>query len=325
MNLFLLAAGEGTRLRPHTLKTPKPAIPFLNVPLAYYSLALVRNFKLTNAVVNTFHLPVQVQDLFSPAKLSQVGFETVFQFSFEGEKIRGNGGGIAYAKKLFLDTDILMMNSDEVILPNESNIIEHAYEYHKNENNLATLIAMEHPEAGKKFGALWVDQWQNVHGFGKTPPNGNMKLKPLHFIGVQFLTPGIFEYLPSDGSESNIFYDNLIKAIAAGKKIKAYNISCDWYETGNQVDYLFATKMCLDKLKHNHSYLNMVLDNYAGEKTELIEGRILKAKSALVSSSHIQGFAVVGPEVDVSHNIYVENSVIYSQPQSLNIQNTLIL
>ena len=38
----LFAAGRGTRLRPLTERTPKPALPVLDVPLASFSLALLR-------------------------------------------------------------------------------------------------------------------------------------------------------------------------------------------------------------------------------------------------------------------------------------------
>jgi NDP-sugar pyrophosphorylase family protein len=64
MNVMLLAAGEGTRLRPYTLEKPKPCIPFLSVPLAFYSLSLLSEINVHNLVTNVFHLPDQVQNLF---------------------------------------------------------------------------------------------------------------------------------------------------------------------------------------------------------------------------------------------------------------------
>jgi NDP-sugar pyrophosphorylase family protein len=38
MKGLLLAAGLGTRFKPYTDQVPKPAIPLLNVPIAYYNL-----------------------------------------------------------------------------------------------------------------------------------------------------------------------------------------------------------------------------------------------------------------------------------------------
>lgn len=63
MNVMLLAAGEGTRLRPYTEILPKPAIPFLTIPLAAHALSFLRGFTIDKLVVNTFHLPHKIHEL----------------------------------------------------------------------------------------------------------------------------------------------------------------------------------------------------------------------------------------------------------------------
>ena len=57
MNVMMLTAGEGTRLRPHTQFWPKPAISFLNVPLFLYPLQFLDSIRIEKVVLNTFHLP----------------------------------------------------------------------------------------------------------------------------------------------------------------------------------------------------------------------------------------------------------------------------
>ena len=66
INGILLSAGLGTRLRPYTYDTPKPAIPFLSIPLAVYPLTLLAEFEIQNLVVNTHHLPEKIENLFHP-------------------------------------------------------------------------------------------------------------------------------------------------------------------------------------------------------------------------------------------------------------------
>jgi mannose-1-phosphate guanylyltransferase len=61
MKAFLLAAGEGTRLRPLTIETPKCLVPIGGIPLlAIWYRYLERN-GVTEVMINTHHLSDQVQ------------------------------------------------------------------------------------------------------------------------------------------------------------------------------------------------------------------------------------------------------------------------
>lgn len=342
LNFFLLGAGEGTRFRPHTLKYPKPSIPFLNIPLAYYSLAFAelwfKTHSVKSVVVNTFYLPAMIQKLFNGGKLpkeiaqhytaNQIpNFE--IQFSNEEGWIRESGGGLALAKNKFRNGSIVCMNLDEVILPHNSQQLQNMVQNHFEESHFATLLTMNHPEAGHKFGAIWVDAENNVKGIGKKAPEDGGSLKPLHYIGVQILNSEVMTYLGDGEQKKNIFYDGLIHAIADGKKIKAHTIDCSWFEMGNELDYLQGTFDCLDILaneNHNaHVYLNHILKNYSSFSQDFIEKRVLKPKNALLNVSQIEEKAVIGLGVTFKTNQTIKNSVMYSNSDELHVVNKLVL
>lgn len=329
MNLFLLSAGEGTRLRPYTLTLPKPAIPFLNVPMAYYSLAFAKSLSPSRLIVNTFHLPEKIQNLFSKENLAQVGWNTPVHFSSEGDKIRGNGGALAYARvhapsAININNDTLLMNGDEITLPNDPEVLEKAYAHHMKEQNLATLITMTHPEAGKKFGAVWTHRSNRVLGFGKTSPQPG--LTPQHYVGAMFLSPRIFEYLNFDGRESNILYDDVTRAMADGERVEAYPIDCTWQETGNPTDYLSATKHFLEMYESSLSLQNLIR-TYAPVSQELIHqgsSRILKPTSLrLPANIAVEGFAVIS--ASIKEGTRIKNSVILSATGEGEITDTIVL
>lgn len=342
LNFFFLAAGEGTRFRPHTAQYPKPAIPFLNIPLAYYSLALMEECFLKNSpqsvVVNTFHLPAMIKKLFPsgglPAEIvnylsSQSLSPFEVQFSEEVDFIRDSGGGLAYAKNKFRNGSIVCMNLDEVVLPHRPGQINEFMVSHSADNNFATLMTMSHPEAGKTFGAIWVDADQNVRGIGKTPPPGDANLKPLHYIGVQILDQNIFKYLGDGQIKENIFYDGMVKAIAAGEKIKAFELDCSWFEMGNEKDYLHGTLECLSILANPdhsaHPYLAHIVAHYSSFNQDFIENRVLKPKNLILNIKQIEEKAVIGLAVSLRPEQIIKNSVLCTNTNELKVVDKLIM
>ena len=66
MRALILAAGEGTRMRPLTLEQPKPLLPVAGVPLLYYSLALLRRHGIDAVAINLHHLPDAIPRALGP-------------------------------------------------------------------------------------------------------------------------------------------------------------------------------------------------------------------------------------------------------------------
>lgn len=265
MNLMLLAAGEGTRLRPLTFEKPKPAIGFLDIPMAYYSLSLMGNTPIDRLVVNTFYLPDQIVQLMK--KIENEGYFSELYFSHEVGKIMGSGGGLGEARDFFTDQqDLVMMNGDEVIIPENQNIIHDAIEFHRRQNNLATLLVMEDARVGSQFGGIWVDENYQVLGFGKNRPEKSVK--GWHYIGVQILSTDVFATIPRN-TESNILYDVLTQHL---ERVQVYPIACTWFETGNPHDLKLASQSCrdylnLEKQSYQKQYLQKVVNQFCNHKT----------------------------------------------------------
>lgn len=316
MNVLLLAAGEGTRLRPHTYILPKPAIPFLNAPLISYSLSFLEDLPIQRLVVNTYHLPDKIKAVVQriPHRAEQLFF------SDEVGQILGSGGGFVKALPHFdLSKPIVMMNADEVVLPSESDTMKKAISIANKSDAIATLITMPHPDAGSKFGAVWCDTENRVLGFGKQEVPG--AVKKLHYVGVAILSAKVAEFLPAS-KESNILYDGLVKAIAKGHQVKAHEISCKWFETGNQQDFLHATSECVQILKEKSepyfSYLKKVMNRFASN-TQITrhENYTLVADLSAKQDSHkFSGFVVLAERCHIKKGSVVENSVLGSGVQS---------
>lgn len=306
MKAMILAAGQGTRFRPHTQKLPKPALPFLGVPMGFFSLHLLKDAGVSSLVINTFHLPNNVQNLYRNQNLIPC------EFSNETAFILGNGGGLKFAEDHFKgQEDLFLLNSDEIIISPDKKILEKLKIQHQKNKPISTLLVTEHPLAGTKFGGVWADKNNQVIGFGKQAPTGAQFC--YHFIGCQILNKKIFSYLEPE-KELNILYDGLLAAMKDGHKVDIMNIECDWFETGNPSDYLVATQNSLQKLaalSTDSFEISRTLKTFFPDH-ELIKTEsslILKSKSSLMENCKTRGFVIVGQNTHLK-NCILENVAI---------------
>ena len=331
MNVMLLAAGEGTRLRPYTNILPKPAMPFLTVPLAAHALSFLHSIEINKLVVNTFHLPEKIHKLFHtlPPQSKEL------HFSDEQGEILGSGGGLGKARSYFTGGgDFIMMNADEVILPKDSDVLKMAIATHKQTNALATLLVMDHPEVGTQFGGVWTSAHGEIKGFGKTPFCD--ATKAWHFVGVQILSERIFNYIPASGA-SNILYDAVTLGIAKGELAQVFPVDCNWFETGNPKDFLSASETCVrfllnEKKSHQSGCLQRTLEKFAGSTFKIFNDKlsygIVSSEAHIDTGTNIEGLFIIGSGSSVGANCNLKNVIIGPSvcvPENTNASDTIII
>lgn len=299
MKAMLLAAGLGTRFQPHTLKKAKPALPFLNLPMVYYSTMLLNQLGVKNFVYNTFHLPDSIRKALqasegSSAEIKDWLSDLTFQESSDGNVILGSAGGLKKAENSFDgEQNFILMNADEIILPANLSAFENLVTTHAQSSRLATLAVMKHAEVGKQFGGIWCDENHRVIEIGKTPSRPG--LTAWHFIGLQVLNSRIFSMIEA-GKETNIFYD-VMNPLLAKHEVYAHPVQCHWFETGNLQSYLHATEECLKLMSLNRSsYLNGLLTELRPEDSlQTVNGQPVYGNPAFqlaCKQAILEGFAV---------------------------------
>jgi mannose-1-phosphate guanylyltransferase len=242
MKAMILAAGEGTRLRPYTLRLPKPAIPFLGVPLVDYCIRILDEIQCREFVVNHHHMSDEIIRLFQRPLLAGRNVE----FSDERSSLLGSGGGVHKAKPfLEKEKNFAVMNGDEIILSHRTGQIRSAWDEHVSSGRLATILVTAHPEVGKKFGGVWCDQQTRVQAFSKTPISG---LKGWHYIGLLFLSNRVFNYFKPEIVEENLLYETLSLGMSKGEEIRVFPMEAEWFESGNPQDFRMAVEVCLSEI-----------------------------------------------------------------------------
>src|SRR3989338_4952260 len=301
MNLFFLAAGLGTRFLPYTQFTPKPAIPFLNVPMGLYQFQYIPHLEvpISSFVINTHHLPKKIESLYS----EQPYFKSVPpQFSFEPGQILGSAGAIKNAENLLTPNQpILLMNADEVYFTDNLTFLNAMSAQHQQSNALATLAIIPHPKAGKKFGAIWCDG-DSVRHIGKTC--SDQTLKPWHYIGVCLLSWEMLSMI-KPGIEQNILYDTLFNQL---NRVQTFKLEADWFETGNNEDLLKTTEHVLTKLDSN-DHLKRFINLY--DTSDLILSSLI-SRSHHIDINRLSGFNCISKSAEIKSETVFENCIAFA-------------
>jgi NDP-sugar pyrophosphorylase family protein len=112
---FILAAGEGTRLRPITLSRPKPLVKVCDLPLIEYSFQALRRVGIRKFAINAYYLADQIEAYLLDRKLR---FQDETHIFVRETTLMGTGGGVAglYAAVLehdpHLDFEAIIVNAD---------------------------------------------------------------------------------------------------------------------------------------------------------------------------------------------------------------------
>jgi len=112
MNLFILAAGLGTRLKPLTDTMPKALVPVSGRPLLQILVEKIkRECRDPEIVINIHHFAEQITDFVA----SHQGFGLPVTFSDEREQLLETGGGLKQAAPLFRNHEPILIHNVDIL------------------------------------------------------------------------------------------------------------------------------------------------------------------------------------------------------------------
>lgn len=108
IDVFILAAGRGERMRPLTNHTPKPLLPVAGKPLITHHLERIAGLGFKNVVINHAHLGGQIVDVIGNGER----FGLNILYSEESAGALETAGGIAMALPLIRSDPFITLNAD---------------------------------------------------------------------------------------------------------------------------------------------------------------------------------------------------------------------
>lgn len=210
MRAMILAAGLGTRLRPLTLKTPKPLLKVKGRALIDYNLKLLKKAGFKEVVINLHHLGGQIKE--------HVGNGSKFglSVSYSNEpKILGTGGGIKKAQKFFKGRSFVVINADTLIQADLKKLVK----YHLAKKAAATMV-VRRLKKGEPYARLDIVKSGRLVRFGKGK---------YMYTGVQVLDPVIFKFLKKPSCLIESGYKQLL---AKGLPVYTFPYKGYWNDVG---------------------------------------------------------------------------------------------
>lgn len=283
MKAFVLAAGEGLRLRPLTLERPKALLPILDRPqLAWVMSALVKA-GIDEIVINAHHHAHAI------AKESQrLGLQLGVRvaLSVEFEQPLGTAGALRFASAQLRERFVLI-NSDLATDVPIADIIA----AHESADAAATLLAVR----SESQADLIVDD-SEVSAL----VDRREQMRPgMVYGGIGVFEPEVIELIPEG---PNGLYETVFVPLVKEERVAAFEWDGYWLDTGSPINYQRAN---LDALSGARRHLPPVV-----EEPLVSDGSRYIGAHAEVSDVSIRE-SVVGSRAKIAPGSRLERCIVW--------------
>jgi NDP-sugar pyrophosphorylase family protein len=226
MKAMILAAGEGTRLRPLTDKIPKALVEIDGKTLLEHTVNYLKHFNVDEIIINVYHRAQQIIEYLQRKN----DFNIRIAISDETNMLLDTGGGLRKASWFFDDNASFFLATVDVI----TNLnLTNLYKYHCDSNALVTLAVKSRPSTRE----FMFDGDKNLCGWKNNITGEKIILKgeeyvrySLAFSGYHVISPAIFKMITEEGPFS---VTDLYLRLAGTSLINCYiHDDSHWMEFG---------------------------------------------------------------------------------------------
>jgi len=209
---MILAAGEGTRLRPLTNDRPKPMIRIGGTPILEHNLRLLVAAGVRQVAINLHHRPEVISEYFGDG--SRFGVEITYSHE---ERLLGTAGAV---KKMatFFDSDFFLVYGD-----NLSTIDLRALAHqHDAKKSVLTMAVIEREDPAES-GIVELDKDDRIVRFVEKPAPGNVFSRFVN-AGYLVVSAPVLSMIPDD-TPSDFGRDVFVRLVGSGALVYAYRMS----------------------------------------------------------------------------------------------------
>ncbi len=226
MKAILLAGGQGSRLRPLTLNTPKPIVPIFDRPFLRYQIELLKQVpEIDEIVLSLNYQPKRIEEVFGDG--SSLGVQ--IRYVVEPQPL-GTGGAIKFAAGSKPSGPVVVFNGDVLT----SVDLQAVLALHRERNARATIVLtpVTNPSA---YGLVETDTEANIKAFLEKPSADQITCDTIN-AGIYVIEGETLDRIPDDTNYSieRGYFPSLIER---HETFVAYTYRGYWIDIGTREKY----------------------------------------------------------------------------------------
>ncbi len=298
MQALILAGGEGTRLRPLTIYTPKPVVPIVNRPFLFYQIDLLKHADIHDITLALGYQPNKIEDIFGDGQEYGVHIRYVVETN-----ALGTAGAYKNAEEQIRQTTVVF-NGDIITDVDLKDVIT----FHREKKAIATIVLtpVENPSI---YGLVETSADGRVQRFIEKPTPEEATCNTIN-AGIYVLEPEILNQIPA--SEKFSFEYQLFPAILqANQPFYGYTWSGYWMDIGTPQRYLKANQDLLTGRIKTFKVERKPFQSANGDSdAPLIDKRSVIDPSCTIKTGVEIVNSVLGPNCFIEERARIENSVL---------------
>lgn len=324
MKAVILAAGQGTRLRPVTLTMPKSLVPVANRWLITYAFDVLKKAGLTDIgiVVNSMNSPIV--KILTDGKALGVSIQYIVQ-----KEPKGLAHAIGLCRGFVSDEPFTVFLGDNIFQDKMTDLLTSFV----NSSAEAAVVLGEVPDP-TRFGIAEIDKGRILRVIEKPsdPPSN------LGIAGVYLFRSSIFEAIrqikPSGRNELEIT-DAIQVLINAGHAVAPYQLQGWWIDAGKPNAIIMANQLVLEGLPYtpapeNSSQIEGQTEVshrvLIGKNSKIIDsvvrGPVIIGENTIIRSSYVGPYTALGDNVVIAGS-EIEASIVMKNCEIRNIQGRI--
>lgn len=295
MRAVVMAGGEGSRLRPLTVRRPKPLVPVANVPIVGHGLNLLRRHGITEAAVTLHYLATEIERVLGD------GSDYGVSLTYSTEPIPlGTAGSVKLLHRWLSGGTFVIISGDALTDVD----LTAALAFHREKGSVATLVLKSVPDP-LEFGVVATDEEGRILRFFEKPGWSELFSDTVN-TGLYILEPEVLDLL-DEGKPGDWSTDVFARLMEAGAPIYGYVTDRAWTDIGTMGQYVQSNWAALDgdvDLGLGSGQLGS--DIWVGEGTVVDPGAHLFGPVMIGRNCRIKKGASIGPYVVMGDNTLVE-------------------